>query len=137
MKRKLFFLTAVCTLLLLLIPACEAREVGSLKSLTRPYIAHYECTEATLGEENLLDMFDYIEIVLVDKEKMELIYKMKDGEKHSVESSYSFDIEKRELTADVGILGYKFRESTTIEHGRFTISKAIGTKQLIMKFKAK
>ncbi len=137
MKRKLTILIAICSLLLILIPACDAREAGSLKALTKPYIAHYECTDATLGEENLLDKFEYIEIILVNKEKMELIYKQKDGEKRSLESKYSFNPKTRELTAEIGILGYTFRQSTIVEKGKFTITKTIGNKQLIMKFKVK
>ena len=123
--------------MLLLLPACDAREAGSIKSLTRPYIAHYECYEARLGEENILEKFDYIELVLVDKQNMEFIYKQKDGERQVVESNYNLDINTRILTAEIGIYGYRFRESTTIENGKFTVSKMIGKKPLIMKFKTK
>lgn len=137
MKKKILFLTVFCTFMLLLLPACDAREAGSLKSITRPYIAHYECTHATLGEENILEKFDYIELVLVDRQKMEFIFKPKDGERHVIECDYTFDVNTRELTAEIGIYGYRFRESTIVEHGKFTIAKALGSKQLIMKFKAK
>ena len=137
MKRKLIILAAVLSLILVLLPACDARKAGSLKSITKPYIAQYECIEATLGGEDFLKDFDYIEIILVDKEKMELVYKPKNGEKHKVESTYNFDIDTRELTAEIGIYGYTFRERTKVEHGKFTVSKAIGNKQLIMQFKAK
>lgn len=137
MKRKLLLIAALCSLLLLLLPACDVREAGSLKSLTRPYIAQYGCTEATIGGENLFDTYEYIEIILVNKEEMQLIYKPKNGQKHTVEGTYTFNTDTRELTADIGILGYKFRESATVERGRFTISKSIGKKQLIMKFKSK
>ncbi len=122
---------------LLILSACDAREAGSLKSITRPYIAHYECTEATLGGEDLLDKFEYIEIVLVDKEEMQLIYKPKEGKKSKIKSNYSFNLETRELTADIGIYGYRFRESTIVENGKFTVTKTIGEKQLILKFKTK
>ncbi len=131
------FLTVFCSMFLLILSACDAREAGSLKSITRPYIAHYECTEATLGGENLLDKFEYIEIVLVDKEEMQLIYKPKDGKKSKIKSNYIFNLETRELTADIGIYGYRFRESTIVENGKFTVTKTIGEKQLIMKFKTK
>ena len=99
--------------------------------------SHYECTEATLGGENLLDKFEYIEIVLVDKEEMQLIYKPKEGKKSKIKSNYTFNLETRELTADIGIYGYRFRESTIVENGKFTVTKTIGEKQLIMKFKTK
>ena len=137
MKRKIIFLTAILTLILLLLPACDARQYGSLKSLTKPYIAQYECTEAKLGEQDLLERFDYIEINLEPKNKMQVIYKPKDGKKNIVESRYSFDVKSHELTAEIGILGYNFKEATVVENGKFTLTKTIGDRQLIMKFKAK
>ena len=117
MKRKIIFLTAILTLILLLLPACDARQYGSLKSLTKPYIAQYECIEAKLGEQDLLKRFDYIEINLEPKNKMQVIYKPKDGKKNIVESRYSFDAKSHELTAEIGILGYNFKEATVVENG--------------------
>ncbi|MDE6597920.1 MAG: hypothetical protein K2K60_04715 [Clostridia bacterium] len=138
MKKKiLFFVAAVCMLLPLFVCACDAREAGSLKSITRPYIAHYECTEATLGNENLLDKFEYINVVLVNKDTMQIIYKPKNGKKQINETKYTFDNKTHELSAEVGIYGFKFKQSTIVENGKFTVSKQIGAKQLIMKFKAK
>lgn len=121
---------------LILLPACDIKNAGPLKSITHPYIAQYECVEATLGEEDLLKKFDFIKITLLNKENMELCYKPKDGESKTIKSNYTFDYKTRKLTAEVGILGYTFKQSTVIEKGRFTISKPIGSKQLIMKFKA-
>ena len=137
MKRKLIFFAFICTLFLLLLSACDAREIGSLKSITSPYIAHYECTEAYYGEENILDKFDLIEINLVNKKQMELIYKLKDEDKRVIETEYTFDMDTRELSAEIGILGHKFRQTATVKNGKFTISKSIGSKQLVMKFEAK
>ena len=137
MKRKLLLIAALCSLLLLLLPACDAREAGSLKSLTRPYIAQYECTEATLGDENLFDTYEYIEIILVNKEEMQLIYKPKNGDRKIVSTTYELDPKTRELSADIGIFGYKFKQTVIIENGKFTVTKAIGKKQLIMNFQVK
>lgn len=137
MRTKLFVTAFIFALLLTVFPACDAREAGSLKALTKPYIAQYECTEAKLGDEDLLEKFEYITIVLEDKQTLKLIYKPKDGEKHVAESTYSLDTETRELTADLWILGYKFRQSTTVKNGKFTITKKIGDKQLVMNFKSK
>ena len=136
MKKRVIILTVLCTFLLTLLSACDIKNAGPVKSLTRPYIAQYECIEATLGDEDLLDKFDYIKITLLDKDKLELSYKPKEGDSKSIESNYSFDINTRTLTAEIGILGYTFKQSTVIEKGKFTLSKPIGSKQLIMKFKA-
>ena len=137
MKKKLFAIFAVFALLLTLLPACDAQEIGSLKSLTKPYIAQYECYEGTLGGEDILEKFDYIEINILDKENLELLFKKKDGEKYKYECEYTLDSKTRELSADIWVLGFRFKESVKIENGKFTISKPIGSRQLIMKFKVK
>ena len=136
MKKRLIIFVVLCTLVLTLLSACDMKNAGPLKSITHPYIAQYECVEATLGDEDLLDKFDYIKITLVNNDTLELNYKLKDGDNKTIESNYDFDINSRTLTAEVGILGYTVKQSTVIEKGKFTISKSIGGKQLIMKFKA-
>ena len=136
MKKRLIIFVVLCTLVLTLLSACDMKNAGPLKSITHPYIAQYECVEATLGDEDLLDKFDYIKITLVNNDTLELNYKLKDGDNKTIESNYNFDLNSRTLTAEVGILGYTVKQSTVIEKGKFTISKSIGGKQLIMKFKA-
>lgn len=136
MKKRLILFAIICTLLLTFLSACDIKNAGSLKSITNPYIAQYECVEAKLGDEDLLKKFDYIKITLVNKENLELTYKPKDGEHKTIKSKYSFDVKSRILTAEIGLLGYTFKQSTVIEKGRFTLSKSIGSKQLVMKFKA-
>ncbi len=135
MKRKLIIIAAICSLFVLL-SACDARDTGSLKSLTRPYIAQYECTDAKLGNDDLLEKFDYIKIVLVDKNKLQLIYKLKMGEKRVKESEYTFDAKTRELSADIGIFGYRFNQTTVVKDGKFTVTKTILGKQLVMNFES-
>ncbi|MDE7439238.1 MAG: hypothetical protein K2N23_01835 [Clostridia bacterium] len=136
MKKRFLFIAVLCTLMLTFLSACDIKNAGSLKSITNPYIAQYECVEATLGEEDLLKKYDYIKITLVDKENLEFNYRPKNGENKTLKSKYTFDVESRKLSAEVGILGYTFKQSTIVEKGKFTISKSIGGKQLIMKFKA-
>ncbi len=135
MKRKLIIIAAICSLFVLL-SACDARDTGSLKSLTRPYIAQYECTDAKLGNDDLLEKFDYIKIVLVDKNKLQLIYKLKMGEKRVKESEYTFDAKTRELSADIGIFGYRFNQTAVVKDGKFTVTKTIIGKQLVMNFES-
>ncbi len=136
MKKRLILFVVFCTLLLTLLSACNLNVGGPLKSITNPYIAQYECVEAKLGEDDLLKKFDYIKITLVNKENLELSYKPKDGESKTIKSKYTFDVKSRTLTAEIGLLGYTFKESTVVEKGKFTLTKSIGGKQLVMKFKA-
>lgn len=135
----MIILVSLCAFILSFAPfisACDIKSAGPLKSITHPYIAQYECVEATLGGEDLLKKFDYIKITLLDTENMEISYKQKDGENKSINSKYNFDTKTRVLTAEVGLLGYTLKQSTVVEKGKFTLSKSIGGKQLIMKFKA-
>lgn len=136
MKKRLIIFVALFTFLLTLACACDMKNAGPLKSITHPYIAQYECVEATLGKEDLLKKFDYIKITLVNSDTMELNYKQKEGKNKTIKSNYNFDTKSRTLTAEIGILGYTVKQSTVVEKGQFTISKSIGGKQLIMKFKA-
>ena len=136
MKKRLIAIVVLFTLLLSFACACDMKNTGPLKSITHPYIAQYECVEAKLGEEDLLKKFDYIKLTLVNSNTLELNYKQKDGNNKTLKSNYTFDTKSRTLNAEIGLLGYKFKQSTVIEKGKFTISKSIGGKQLIMKFKA-
>lgn len=129
---------AAVALLCAALTACNGVQAdGSVKTVTRPYIAQYECTEAKLGDANLLNAFDYVKINFVNKDEFELIYKYKDGEKKTVSGNYSVDSQTRELTGDIGIFGYRFKEKVKIENGSFTVTKKIGDKQLFVKFEVK
>lgn len=133
---KKFFVALLFSALavLLILPSCKQMQNTSIKALTKPYIAQYECIEASYGGNDLLEKYDYIKINIADKRELQLIYKPKDGEKTVKSCNYSFDPDTRELTADISVLGYRFTEKTTIRNGKFTINKQIGRKNLIMKF---
>lgn len=144
MKKKILYLTVLLCLLLLLLPACSSAQAsatsdksGSLKSITKPYIGEYECVEARFGEQDLLEKYDFIIISLIDDEKMEVSFKPKDGKKKTFEGAYEVNPETREFTGEVGILGVRFKESTKIENGKFTITKLIFSMPLILNFKMK
>lgn len=144
MKKKILYITVILCLLLLLTPACSSSQAsatsdksGSLKSITKPYIGEYECVEARFGDKDLLEKYDYIIISLVDDKKMEVSFKPKDGKKKTFEGAYEVNPETREFTGEVGILGVRFRESTKIENGKFTVTKLIFSMPLIMNFKMK
>lgn len=128
-------------MILVLLPACSTSQAsgtsGSLKSITKPYIGEYECVEAHLGETNLLEKYEFITISLLDNKKMEVSYKPKIGKKKTFEGAYEVNPDTREFTGEVGILGVRFKESTKIENGKFTLTKLIFAMPLIMNFKMK
>ncbi|MCM1546600.1 MAG: hypothetical protein NC033_06150 [Clostridiales bacterium] len=134
MKKKLFaailFAVAACMCMC----AFTLDMNSSVKSLTKPYIATYDCTFAQLGKENLLEKYDYLKITFIDDEKLEVSFKKKNGKRHSYTAPYTYDDETGELKAEIGILGFKFRQATKIENGKFNLSMPILGKQLSMVF---
>lgn len=137
MKRKILILLTLLALVLTLLPACEVKADSSIKSISRPYIAQYECVQARYGNKNLLEEYDYIKITLLNKEELEVSFKPKDGEKKSAKCNYTLDPETRILQAEIGILGFKFKESVEVVNGKIVIVKNIGPAALVVVFEAK
>lgn len=133
-KFKIIALICLTILSLSLLPACSMDMDGSIKSITKPYIAQYKCVEARLGKDDLLEKHDFIYITLLDGKELEVSFKPKNGEKHSFKCPYSFNPKTRELSGEAGILGFQFKEKVIVENGEFTISKPLGGRQLVMKF---
>lgn len=133
---KKITLTLAAALAACSLSACEIDVQSSLKELSDPYIATYECVRADYGGQDMLEKYDYIRITLTDKETMLLSYKEKGGKAHSRECGYSYDEKTGELTAEIGLLGVSRRESVVVENGQFTLSMPIAGTQLIMQFKS-
>ncbi len=138
MKKKFLTVAVVLALALLcLLPACTDGADGSVKSLTKPYIAEYNCVEARFGEADILKNYDFIKITLVDDENMVISYKPKDGDKKTIEGTYSVDDETREITGNVWLFGAERREQIKVENGGFTVVKTIMNKPLVFRFEIK
>lgn len=142
MKKRFFIVVAILALCLCILPACkmdttESFTQTSVKTITKPYIAQYECVEARFGEDNFIEYYDYIRVILLNKNKMEVLYKLKDGERKSISGTYKVNTETREIDGEIGILGYKFKEKVKVEKGEFVISHIIMKKELYMKFQTK
>jgi hypothetical protein len=137
MKRKIFFIIPSLCVCLLLFCAFKIDPHSSLKDLTHPYINTYECTYAQLGETNLLENYEYFKITFLDDKTLEVSFKKKGEKRHAYETPYTIDESTGAFTAEIGILGFKFRQTTTIKDGKFTLSMPILTKQLVMQFAVK
>lgn len=138
MKKKIVALFVVLLCFTCIVTCgCDIKEAGSLKSLTHPYINQYDCVSATLGDDDLLEKYDYIRITLLDEKNLEVSFKSKKGKKHSAKCSYTYDESSGELCGEIGVLGFTFKERVTIKDGKFTISKPFLTKMLILNFEAK
>ena len=138
MKKRLLFILAVIALSLCIFPACKQDmqnfTSGSVKFISKPYIAQYECVEARFGDEDIIKYYDYIRVILLNDRKMEVVYKLKDSEKKTITGNYSLDAETRELDAEIGILGYKFKEKIKVEKGGFIVKHTILMKEVYLKF---
>lgn len=127
------FLVAIC----LLFPACTVNKTQSLKELTHPYINQYVCTKAQFGETNLLNGIQEIRLTFLDKESGELLVITSDGTRTTTKFPYTLNEETGELTAEIGIFGYRFHESVTIQNGNFTLAHNINGTPLLLHFEVK
>ena len=134
MKKKIFAVLLIAAILCTCLCAFTVDMNSSVKTLTKPYITTYDCTYAQLGKENLLEKYEYLKITILDDEKLEVSFKRKKGKKHVYTSDYSYNDQTCELKADIGIFGFRFRQATKIEDGKFNVSMPILGKQLIMRF---
>ena len=116
--------------------ACTIKADSSLKELSDPYIARYECTYMSYGGKDMLDRLDYARVTLENKEELLVEYKLKGGKAHSRRWRYSFDEKTGRLNAEFGAAGFAPKEPIKIEKGKFTISFPIAGKQLVMRFES-
>jgi hypothetical protein len=136
-KIKIFSIFAMFLTIFMLCCAFKIDENVSLKEFTNPHIATYECTYAMFGGDDLLEDFDYFKITLLNKKELEVSFKKHDEAKKSFVCPYEYVKKTHELTAEFGILGYKYRQKVTINDGKFTINFNILTKPLVMIFESK
>ena len=136
MKKKLFAALIVFSVLCLSLCAFTFDMNSSVKSLTKPYITTYECTMARHGETNLLEKYEYFKITFLDSKELEVSYKRKGGKRHAHVCAYKFDDKTGVLNAEVGILGFKFKQETKIENGKFTVSMPFFGKPLVLLFQS-
>ena len=138
MKRKYYIVFLLAAFSCLVLCAFKFDKDSSLKDLTHPYINTYECTAARLGNENLLEHYEYFKITFLDEKQLEVSFKRKiGGKKHVYLCDYEFNDKTDEFSAELGILGFRFKQTTKITDGKFTISMPILGKPLLMNFAVK
>ena len=137
MKRKLTLFTLILILAVtcaLSLSACDLTEQNSIKAITKPYIAQYECVEATYGGKDVLKNFDFIRVTFLDGKQFEFSFKTKIGKKKAFVCNYKVDPVTREIDADGSVLGYEFQQSAVIKDGKFVVARPIMKKELVLKF---
>ena len=133
-KKKLFLIFLIAATACTVLCGFTFDTKSSVKSLTKPYITTYECNFARLGNEDLLEKYEYLKITFLDDKKLEVSFKRKNGKKRTYESEYVYDDEKGTVETELGILGFKFKQETKIENGKFAISMPLFGKPLVMIF---
>ena len=134
MKIKISYTSLIAIFIIFIACAFTIDEDSSIKELTHPYINTYECTRATLGDTNLLENYDYLRIIVGEKNQLKILYKRKGENCNEFNGTYKVNEKSNELTAEIGILGYNYKQKTIISDGRFTITLPILSKQLVMTF---
>ena len=140
MKKKITILTLLLVFIIcavLPLSACEMSGNDSIKAITNPYIAQYECVDANYGGKDFLKDFDFIRVTFLNAKELEISYMYKGGKKHTFNANYTVDPTTREFVADIGILGMRFQQAAIIKDGKFTVSRRIFRKQMTMKFEMK
>ncbi len=136
MKKATVCAVILCVLTVIFSCAFTLDPHSSLKTLTKPYAATYDCTMARLGDTDLLEDYDYLKIIITDSDKLIFEMQRKGRKKYVRECNYEYDDRTGCLSAEMGILGFTFRQKTKIENGKFVISMPILSKQLTMIFEA-
>ena len=134
MRTRIIKTVLLLPLLCLFLCAFTIDDSSSLKSLTKPYITTYECTAARLGNENIMDKYEYIRITFLDDEQLEVSLKRKKGRKTSYTCPYTYDEKTKRFNAELGIWGFRFKQDAKIENGKFTVCMPILGRTLLMNF---
>ncbi len=136
MKTRSLMIALLLPFLILLFCGFTIDESNSLKSLTKPYITTYECTAARLGNENIMEKYDYIKITFLNDKELEVSLKRKNCKKQSYVCEYQYDEKTSRFNAELGILGFRFKQDAKIENGKFTVCMPILGRTLLMNFQS-
>lgn len=109
---------------------------GDLTDIAKPYLGIYDCTDAKLGDEDLLARFDDLKLELKNKGEYVLYYKEKGGKTKRVKGKYRYDKEKETLTLHLPNSAFIHR-AFPLKKGQLTVSVTYGDKILILQFEQK
>ncbi len=104
---------------------------ANLTDIAKPYLGIYECTQAQLGEKDLLSQFSDFRLEFKDEETLVLYYQEKSGTRKTLSVQYSYDEERGVLTlAGENSLKREF----PFENGRLTVSFPVGGTTALLRF---
>ena len=114
----------------------SALKQGELRDITKPYLGVYECTQASLSEEDILSRLDDLKLELKDKGQYVLYYKEKGAKTKKVTGKYRYNNQSETLTLCVKGSPF-FRRSFPMRKGVLTVTVPYGQKTLRLQFEQK
>ena len=109
---------------------------GELTDIAKPYLGIYDCTQAQLGDDDLLARFDDVKLELKDKGEYVLYFKEKGGKTKKVKGKYHYEKESETITLHVRDRRV-FRRAFPLKKGVLTVCVPYGDKTLRLKFEQK
>ncbi len=108
----------------------------SLKDVEKPYVGEYSCREARLGNEDLLEDFDYITLDLKADGNFVLYYRKKGEKGRREKGEYTYDNTRKVLILH-GVTRKALNVELPLEKGEFVIVMRVGLKTLRLAFEQK
>ena len=109
---------------------------SELKDIAQTHLGFYECENATLSGERLMDKFDYVRLELKADETFVLTYRKTGGKEKKEFGKYSYDRQKGEICLGVGESN-AFKRTFPLQDGVMHVTVRLGGKTLQMQFKQK
>lgn len=94
MRKWFLYAALVCCLLF---TGCDAGELSSLQEISMPYAGEYQCQRLTLGEKDVLPLFEKLTLTLERGGTFTLTYQKKHGGAGGLSGTYSLDCEQNTI----------------------------------------
>ena len=136
-KIGLLILVAISFLSASAFAGCQASELSSLYSLSKPYIGVYECESATLAGKDVLSRFKIVTLELKEDGTFRVYAKPKFGFAVKQDGRYTFDEKERTITMTATRGKKKYEKTFPADGGTFTVATSLSGKELVLKFTAR
>ena len=115
---------------------CNAAELSSLRSFSKPYVGAYECTEARFGGRDLLEEFPSVILTLEEGGTCVLEAVSAGGRKHTAKGRYEYG-EGDNILFTATVRGKKYSKNVVLDNGCFVIEQMFAGQKLFLKFEVK
>ena len=130
-KIKSSVLVGLCALAM----ACAPLK-SELKDISQTHLGFYECENATLSGDDLIEKFDYVRLELKADETFVLYYRKTGGKEKTETGKYRYDRQKGEICLGIGE-NNALKRTFPLKEGVMHVTVRLGGKTLQMQFKQK